>query len=67
VRWHVARPTYAWLLAGLVALAYAGSDEWHQLFVPGRHGSFRDVAIDALGIAGAYALMSKVRFSAYRT
>jgi VanZ family protein len=62
LRLHVARPTYAWLLAGLVAGMYASSDEWHQMFVPGRHGSLRDVGIDALGIAGAYALMSKVRF-----
>jgi VanZ family protein len=59
-RLHVASPTYAWLLAGLVAVVYASSDEWHQLFVPGRHGSLRDVGIDAVGIAGAYALMSKV-------
>ena len=39
LRQHVAHPTHAWLLAGLVAVVYAGSDEWHQLWVPGRHGS----------------------------
>jgi VanZ family protein len=45
LRQHVANPTHAWRLAGLVAGVYASSDAWHQLFVPGRHGSLRDVGI----------------------
>jgi VanZ family protein len=61
-RLHLANRAYAWLLAGLVAAVYACSDEWHQTFVPGREGSLRDVGIDTLGIASAYALRSKVRF-----
>lgn len=28
---------------------YACSDEFHQLFIPGRSGEFRDVMIDSLG------------------
>jgi VanZ family protein len=64
LRPHVASPAYTWLLAVLVAGVYAGSDEWHQLLVRGRHGSLRDVGIDAVGIAGAYVLMAKVHFSA---
>lgn len=28
---------------------YALSDEWHQTFVPGRHGQWTDVGIDAIG------------------
>ena len=28
---------------------YACTDEWHQLFVPGRVGSFKDVCIDTAG------------------
>lgn len=35
----------AWLLA----LAYASTDEIHQLFVPGRSGQLTDVMIDAAG------------------
>jgi VanZ family protein len=35
----------AWLLT----VAYAATDEWHQTFVRGRHGSPVDVAIDAAG------------------
>lgn len=38
------------LLGSLVAtLAYAVSDEYHQTFVPGRHGWGVDVMIDAAG------------------
>ena len=44
VRWR--RPT----LAAVVAILYAISDEVHQSFVQGRHGSPVDVAIDTLGI-----------------
>jgi VanZ family protein len=39
------RPAVAVALAGL----YAISDEVHQLFVEGRHGSTMDVGIDTLG------------------
>jgi VanZ family protein len=38
-----------------LGIAYAASDEIHQHFVPGRHGSALDVAIDTVGIAiGVY-------------
>lgn len=36
-------------LALLICLLYAISDEFHQLFVPGRSGQFRDVLIDGAG------------------
>ena len=32
-------------------IAYAGTDELHQHFVRGRHGSPVDVAIDAVGVS----------------
>ena len=38
------------VLAIAIALAYAVSDEIHQHFVEGRHGTPVDVAIDAIGI-----------------
>jgi VanZ family protein len=38
------------LLVTAIALLYAISDEVHQSFVEGRHGTPVDVAIDALGI-----------------
>ena len=38
------------LAAGLFCVAFAGLDEWHQSFVPGRTPSPRDVLIDSIGI-----------------
>jgi VanZ family protein len=49
---HISHKGHALLFAVLIAVLYAFSDEWHQTFVPGREGSFRDVAIDALGAVG---------------
>jgi hypothetical protein len=52
------------LAATLVALLYASSDELHQTFVDGRHGTPVDVAIDAIGIgiaALAWALAARRR------
>jgi VanZ family protein len=46
--------SYAWAFA--LAVAYAASDEVHQLFVRGRHGSPVDVAIDAAGALIGLAL-----------
>ena len=41
-----------WALAALaIALSYAALDEVHQLFVPGRGGSARDVLLDGCGAA----------------
>lgn len=40
-----------------LAVAYAATDEWHQTFVRGRHGSPVDVAIDAAGAAIGLVLL----------
>jgi len=64
LRLHVDHNSLAFLLAALVACGYAVSDEWHQTVVPGREGSFRDVGIDALGVAGAYLLAHAGRVKA---
>jgi VanZ family protein len=37
---------------------YALSDEWHQHFVAGRHGSVFDTVIDLLGIALGLAIVA---------
>jgi VanZ family protein len=43
----------AWLLAAL----YGATDEWHQMYVPGRFPEVRDWAADAIGaLVGAAAV-----------
>ncbi len=49
------RPRRALVLAALMAVAYAATDEWHQTFVPGRGGTWVDVIIDSLGVSTATA------------
>lgn len=34
----------------LTAVCYAGTDEFHQIFVPGRSGRVSDVCVDAIGV-----------------
>jgi VanZ family protein len=44
-----------------IAVAYAATDEFHQRFVHGRHGSPVDVAIDSLGVAIAATFILRRR------
>ena len=55
---------YAWLASA----CYAATDEFHQLFVPGRSGQFTDVCIDSggavvgiLAAAGISLLIFRIR------
>jgi len=41
------------IVATVITLLYAASDELHQSFVEGRHGTPVDVAIDSVGVAVA--------------
>ena len=56
----VTSPPRAIAAALAVAVLYAISDEWHQSFVDGRHGSPVDVLIDTAG-AGITALVAARR------
>ena len=49
----VTSPGRAALLAFLLASVYAATDEYHQSFVDGRHGTPLDWAIDSAGAATA--------------
>jgi VanZ family protein len=51
------RPRRNVVAAMILCLLFALSDEYHQTFVPGRRGSWADVAIDGLGVglAGTFA------------
>jgi len=40
----------ALILAVILAIGYAFSDEYHQSFVLGRDASLRDIGIDSLGV-----------------
>lgn len=53
-------------LSALIAIAYAATDEWHQSFVDGRHGTPVDVLIDATGVLVA-ALVLRPRASRARS
>ena len=59
------RPAASPLPAALIAVAYAISDEYHQSFVEGRHGSPVDVLIDSTGVAIAIAM--SIRYEAQLT
>jgi hypothetical protein len=49
----VTSPGRAALFAFLLASGYAATDEYHQTFVEGRHGTALDWAIDSAGAAAA--------------
>jgi VanZ family protein len=47
--------------AAALTIAYAATDEVHQTFVAGRHGTPVDVLIDATGVAVAWTLALRAR------
>jgi VanZ family protein len=57
----VTTPSHAALIAFLITSGYAVTDEYHQTFVEGRHGSPIDWAIDSAGAAAAALKLRSVR------
>jgi VanZ family protein len=53
------RPATRWnvVVAAVLAVLYAVSDEYHQTFVEGRSGAVSDVLIDSVGVVIALALL----------
>ena len=49
-----------YLFAWLAAVVYAATDEFHQLFVPGRSGNLFDVCVDATGVTIALCLVAAI-------
>lgn len=41
---------YKLLISLIISFLYACSDEFHQIFIPGRSGQFKDVIIDTIGM-----------------
>lgn len=60
----VVPPEHALALALGLSILYAVTDEYHQSFVPGRHGSPLDVAIDAVGAAATAVALRRRRLGA---
>lgn len=48
---------HAWLVALVLTVLYAFSDEFHQAFVPGRHPDPLDLVCDGLGAALGLGLL----------
>jgi VanZ family protein len=59
--WQRALRTASAYPAILITLIYAATDEYHQTFVEGRHGSPVDVLIDAAGVLIAIAIHARWR------
>jgi VanZ family protein len=57
--WHRALARRTPWPAAAITLAYAATDEFHQSYVQGRHGTPVDVLIDAVGIAIAIAIHAR--------
>lgn len=55
------RTTKNLIIAAVLCVLYAASDEWHQTFVPQRGGIVSDVLIDSGGIAIAALLLYRKR------
>ena len=53
-------------IAIIIALVYGVSDEFHQLFVPGRACSFSDFLTDSAGILFASTLYLLLRFKKFK-
>lgn len=49
------------LRTGLGSSIYAASDEFHQLFVPGRAGKISDIGVDCIGVMFALLVFVGVR------
>ena len=59
--WAPAWRTWGWGVAALaICTVYAGTDELHQYFVPGRAMLFSDIWVDALGAAVGIAVTAAV-------
>lgn len=50
-----------YFISAFFCIFYAGLDEIHQLYVPGRSGSAKDVCVDAIGILIGVTLFHYVK------
>lgn len=49
------------LSACMISVLYAASDEWHQIYVPGRAGQITDVLLDGFGSLVGILVSSRIK------
>jgi len=54
--------TWSFVMSIGISVAYAISDELHQLTIATRQGKLRDVIIDVIGMLIVYAMIKSIRF-----
>ena len=54
-------------ITGIICVAYAALDEYHQMFVPGRSAEVRDVLIDSIGIFAGVILVRIIGYIGRKT
>lgn len=52
---------HIYFISFIISVLYASSDEFHQLFVPGRSGQVTDVLIDLIGVVLGLLLVFLIR------
>ncbi|MBC7473133.1 MAG: VanZ family protein, partial [Candidatus Sericytochromatia bacterium] len=50
----------SYIFSLILAVLYASSDEFHQTFIAGRVGTYKDVLIDSIGMIISYFILSKI-------
>jgi len=71
--WWASALSFSWgwglrlAILWLLSTTYGGSDEIHQMFVPGREASVADLVADSLGAAVALTLLTHPRLTLFRS
>lgn len=52
---------HIYLISFIICVLYSSSDEFHQLFVPGRSGQVTDIFIDMIGVVLGLLLVFLIR------
>ena len=53
---------HIYFISFIVCVLYASSDEFHQLFVPGRSGQVTDVLIDLIGVVLGLSIYCLIKY-----
>ena len=58
---NVINVKHIYFISFIICFLYASSDEFHQLFVPGRSGQVTDIFIDMIGVVLGLLLVFLIR------